>query len=319
MAKFGSLTSLSLMSNHTEPEWRYPSLLHFPSLTKLQLHVDSHAPHRFTCLNDLDQLLELRHLSLEFIVQGMTPILPDTCSCLDVLPRIKRLDTLDVDLKFEEAGRYYIPIWKIVMEKIRAAAQVTSLGLNGDVALLRKGLHFLTEPATPATPVIGLVDPQVSAFVSNLRELRLNGKMNVLPPHQKEVFTALSKFAALTSLKISNLPSPPEDFLAGSDRLCALRELDFTQTNPGKEQVDWMQTFSTTLQKIVMPATKAGDALLVKKYIEVIAAMPLVREIVLPPTFLTAFQHRHNDNGGESLRHVFVDELRKLRPEIQFS
>lgn len=318
LSQLSGLQSLSLMSTMTDADWRYPSLLHFPSLTKLQLHVESHLPHRFTHLEDLDQLPELQHLSLEFVAQGLpVPILPGTCNCLDVLVRMKKLRTLDFDLNLGDEGEemdgevHYIPILQLIMGKIRAAIQLTSLGLAANVPLLRKGIQFLVTPASISTDA--KVSTTIVSLANNLRELRLNSNVGVLTSHQKEVFDVLEKFTALTSLKISNLSSPPDNF----NSVRELRELDFTgsrssfTTNPGKTQLDWMRMFPNTLQKITMPTMKSMDTPLVKKYIEVIGSMPLIREIVLPPTFLVAFK--------SSLRHIFVNELRKLRPEIEFS
>lgn len=340
LSEFSELQSLSLMSSVTDADWRYPSLLHFPSLTKLHLHVESHLPHRFTHMYDLDQLPELQHLSLEFVAQGLpVPIVPGTCDCLDVLVRIKKLRTLDFNLNLCDEGEgeeveeaYYLPTLQLIMGKIRAVTQLTSLGLAVNVPLLRKALQFLATPAVISTvaKVSTTEDvklPPIVSLANNLRELRLDSNVCVLTSRQKEVFAALSKFTALTSLKISNLSSPPDDFkfLTSDDQISLpalpalreLQELDFTGSrssfsiNPGKTQVDWMKMFAPTLQKITMPAMKAMGKPLVKKFIEVIGTMPRIREIVLPPTFLNAFL--------TSQRHLFVDELRKLHPEIEFS
>lgn len=308
--KLSGLQSLSLTSSEPSVGWRYSSLTNFPSLTKLQLHIESNSSHQCDVLNELDQLPELTHLDLEFVVEDLEDY-SDTCDCLDVLPRIKKLRTLDFNLQLKEAsdnGRLDPnPMLRLIMEKIGAAGQITSLGLMSDSLILQNALYFLA----PKTEMGKDAESKASVFVGNLRELRLESKLSVLCS-QNEVFAMLDKFTALTSLKTANLLPPTKDFKG----LRQLRELDFNSpdfvftSNYKQAIIDWMQTFSATLVKIKMPPKSYLREVEVKQYIETITAMPLVREIVLSPSFLLA---------PISLRHFFVNELRRLRPEIQFS
>lgn len=308
---FSGLQSLSLMSDEHAVDCKYPSVTNFPSLTKLQLHIESDAPNRISILSELKDLPELKHLNLKMILHSTSNEV--TRDHLDVLPQMKKLCTLDLHLQSQMINPgESTSTMRAIMAKIRVANQLASLSLESNVPILRIALQSLAAPNPTSTSAITATSENKStqsSFTTNLRELKLNSSVVGLPSHQKEAFEAVEKFTSLTSLKMSNMSHPPDSLRA----LHKLRELDFSTSRPTsvfapqltKSHLQWMQMFSATLVKLTMRFTKDIDESLLKKYIEVIVTMPLVSKIVLPSSLLC-----HN---GDCLRNFFVDQLRKLR------